>query len=575
MIKKIINVAAIFLCALSMSSCEELEKIIEELNTDEVISVNGNFSGLDAKTEQKNYASVPKEMTLITIADNVPATSRKMDLISSMPPIKSQGQYGTCTSWATGYYTRTIAHARENDLTTSDLEDEANQFSPLDIYLSISHGSNCGGSAISTAFKTMQERGIAKMTDVPYTNLGDCSHNSPANSSQTAPGKIDHFRSLGDINTEEIKSQLSMGRPIAVGCKLGPDFFNYKSGVFQDDDYSEWDAAGKHAGHAMCVVGYDDDKGPNGAFLIANSWGANWGDDGFIWVDYDFFTGGVFCKYGYVIESDKSDKPVIDNNIVDPSARVEGKDFICTVLDDRKGEVTDYKPNPGPRDRSVYYNVFNKGTETIPASDDWNIVYYYYNAFDPENDWGMIFYDYYTDDVSGEATKGQTGDITDLSMNMTTYAQWNWWNYIDVPAGFSVGKALDDGKESDMAMDYELPSSLNGEYYFVLFADGFNVMNEKYEQNNYLFFTGKDRKPVKITNGVIDDSSLKSAHVSSANAMELGNEQPNAYTPEEVATLINHQKTNGILQRRAKRFKTQLKSGSIKTCVKRFVPSKK
>ena len=53
------------------------------------------------------------------------------------------------------------------------------------------------------------------------------------------------------------------------------------------------------AGHAMTVVGYNDDiwidingnsvadDGESGAFKIANSWGSGWGNKGFIWFAYD------------------------------------------------------------------------------------------------------------------------------------------------------------------------------------------------------------------------------------------------------------------------------------------------
>ena len=286
---KDIKLAGLLALTVSLTSCEELEKIIEEIYIENVVSVDGKYSGLDTDTEEKTYSSIPKDMSLITLSDNTVQNDSYVDLREYMPPIGNQGQYGTCTSWATGYYTRTMVHARENDLSTSDLESESNQFSPLDIYLSISHGSDCGGSAIASAFAKMQTRGIAKMVDIPYVNLGDCSQSSSASYSEYNPGKIDHYRRLDNITVDEFKSQLSLGRPIAIGAKLGPGFFSYKSGVFQNDDYSEWDAAGKHAGHAMCVVGYDDDKGPNGAFLIANSWSKSWGDDGFVWVDYDFF----------------------------------------------------------------------------------------------------------------------------------------------------------------------------------------------------------------------------------------------------------------------------------------------
>ena len=39
-------------------------------------------------------------------------------------------------------------------------------------------------------------------------------------------------------------------------------------------------------GHAVLIVGYDDEKD---AFKIVNSWGSDWGDEGYGWVSYDFF----------------------------------------------------------------------------------------------------------------------------------------------------------------------------------------------------------------------------------------------------------------------------------------------
>lgn len=547
------------------TGCEEVvDAIEEELDKQEL------FTGLDTETEAMESAGVPKDLSLVTLSNGTLELASEAGLYDFIPPVKSQGQYGTCTSWATGYYARTIMHARENDLSASDLNDPTNVFSPLDIYLSIPHGPDCGGSAICTAFKTMQERGIAKLADVPYENLGDCSQKSPAGAQQYQAGKINHYRRVDANSVEELKTYIQRGCPIAIGCKMGDNTSYYKGGVVMDD------TAPRAGGHAMCLVGYDDDKGPNGAFCIVNSWGNTWGEDGFMWVDYNFFTAGTFCRYAYVIEADKGTPPLVDANIINPEVRVEGKDLLTINLEDRTGDVTDYKPNPGPRDRSVQYNVFNKGKQAISASEDWSILYYYYNAFDPENDFGIVFYDYYTDDVAGEAAKGQAGDFNDLNTPPTAYGQWNWWNYIDVPAGYSVGKALDNGQESDMVIDYELPANLNGEYYFVLFADGFCSINEKHEQNNFMFFTGKDRKPIQVTNGVIQSNSLKCANGSIEPATYidgLKRKQPNAYSQEEVAGLIRYQKKHGILKAAAQRHQMKLKNGTLSRSRKRFVPA--
>jgi hypothetical protein len=51
-----------------------------------------------------------------------------------------------------------------------------------------------------------------------------------------------------------------------------------------------------YGGHAMCIVGYDDNK-DNGSFEIQNSWGTIWGNSGFIWVRYSDFISWVNEAY--------------------------------------------------------------------------------------------------------------------------------------------------------------------------------------------------------------------------------------------------------------------------------------
>jgi C1A family cysteine protease len=45
-------------------------------------------------------------------------------------------------------------------------------------------------------------------------------------------------------------------------------------------------------GHAVCLVGYDDNKvmpdGSKGAFLVRNSWGTGWGLSGYFWMAYNY-----------------------------------------------------------------------------------------------------------------------------------------------------------------------------------------------------------------------------------------------------------------------------------------------
>ncbi|UCG59189.1 MAG: hypothetical protein JSU70_06700 [Phycisphaerales bacterium] len=54
-------------------------------------------------------------------------------------------------------------------------------------------------------------------------------------------------------------------------------------------------------GHAVLTVGYDDghkfDGGSQGALLIRNSWGKDWGDRGYGWLPYDYVLDGLATDF--------------------------------------------------------------------------------------------------------------------------------------------------------------------------------------------------------------------------------------------------------------------------------------
>jgi C1A family cysteine protease len=48
----------------------------------------------------------------------------------------------------------------------------------------------------------------------------------------------------------------------------------------------------------MVICGYNDAKK---AFRVMNSWGKGWADNGFAWIDYDFFAQNLVDMVGAVI----------------------------------------------------------------------------------------------------------------------------------------------------------------------------------------------------------------------------------------------------------------------------------
>jgi len=107
--------------------------------------------------------------------------------------------------------------------------------------------------------------------------------------------------SLGDrtdaIDLHAVKENLSQGAPVVIGMMVGQSFMQPMKGqdVWVPEDGDE-NMMG-FGGHAMCVVGYDDNK-YGGAFLIMNSWGPEWGNNGFAWIRYGDFNFYVREAYG-------------------------------------------------------------------------------------------------------------------------------------------------------------------------------------------------------------------------------------------------------------------------------------
>jgi hypothetical protein len=403
----------------------------------------------------------------------------------------------------------------------------------------------------------------------PYDNLGGCTQGTDAQANtDAAKYKIENYRYVDPTNVQALKTYLSMGRPVQISCKLGHNFFEiHNADVFYTDIYpstAEEQSKLRHGYHSMCLVGFDDNKGTNGAFRIVNSWSTGWGDKGFAWIDYKFFTE-TFCFSAYVIEGDKGGlaENLVNNDIVDPNFQVDGKDLITVRFKDDA---------LSGRNRELTYNVFNKGKETIKASEDWNIIYYYYNAYNPEKDFGIIIYDYYTDDV-GAQYAGQNGDFNSISNTMRKYGVSNWWNYVDVKPGYSVAKAVagSTGYDYDFVYDYEMPN-ITGDYYLVLMADGFNAISEQYEQNNFIFFTGDNKKPLLFKNGIIQGLTTKTTKDNAVNFASLKKGQPNAYQIDEIAKLIKYQQRTGKLQLKAQELKSKSNAQSSKRLIKAILP---
>lgn len=253
--------------------------------------------------DDESYARIPVKARQLTRSYTVlPA---RASLLPYCPTPGNQGIYQTCTSWAVAYSARTIMEAVANG--QKDPKTNAQEaFSPTFVYALIKNSTDrdCStGTLIEDALAVMKNKGVPKMKNY----YEDCASYIPASAySDAANYKIENYFTLfsnydnASKKIEATKMAISEGRPVMISMECFNSFSNAKDCWDGYADYSRgW--------HAMCAVGYDDEK-YGGAFRIMNSWGTYWGDNGFTWVTYKDFSR--FVRGGYEMYlSKKKTKP--------------------------------------------------------------------------------------------------------------------------------------------------------------------------------------------------------------------------------------------------------------------------
>ncbi len=234
------------------------------------------FTGLEFNEKYDTVLAVPM-MTARSYSSMPSSASVK----KYCPIPKSQGSQGSCVGWSSTYAARTILYAKKKGW-TNPYSITAKAFSPSYTYNQIKLGSDCSqGSYISSAMSLLKTQGAPLLVEHPYV----CNQAVSSSDKQKA-GKFKirtyHRLSFDKSNKKQtlknIKKALSNHNPVVIGMSIYASF-SYAKGVWNgtQDSY--------RGGHAMTIVGYNDNK-YGGSFEIMNSWGRNWGNDGFIWIRY-------------------------------------------------------------------------------------------------------------------------------------------------------------------------------------------------------------------------------------------------------------------------------------------------
>ncbi len=227
------------------------------------------------KVDSRSYYDTP---TLTEIDNgNLPASA---SLKNYCPKPGNQLSHLTSAGWATSYYATTILYARRaghmdlNKISAESITPTYTQFAVqgdnVDCYSPIS---------LKESLDVLASSGAPRFSDYPYF----CPDAPPDSTKMyTISGYNRLLNAYDPIDTRirKIKNALHQGLPVVVALQTTSSFC--EPGELWNPSKSD-ESESKY--QAICIIGYDDIQ-YGGSFELVNSWGTDWGIQGFVHVPY-------------------------------------------------------------------------------------------------------------------------------------------------------------------------------------------------------------------------------------------------------------------------------------------------
>lgn len=247
-----------------------------------------DIKGMFMRPEQTH----PRPHALPTLAMGVQAAipdtfDARTEWPNCIHPIRDQAQCGSCWAFA-------ASEALSDRFCIASNGSVNVVLSPQDLVSCDTTNSGCQGGRLDSVWSWLVKHGIASDDCIPYTSQQG--NAPPCPSSCTGGGAIKRYQAKNSYHVgstilfwrrvEDIQTEIMTNGPVETGFDVYQDFMNYKSGVYSHT------SGGLLGGHAVKIVGWGTENGTP-YWLVANSWGPNWGESGF----FKIKRGGNDCNF--------------------------------------------------------------------------------------------------------------------------------------------------------------------------------------------------------------------------------------------------------------------------------------
>jgi len=196
------------------------------------------------------------------VLKNGPANDIDWQQRGAVTPVKDQAQCGSCWAFSTTGSMEGIVQIKTGtlySLSEQELVDCAGS----------AGNQGCNGGLMDDAFNwIIKNGGLATESDYPYhAQDGSCQ-------GKASVASITGYSDVQQGSEDALMSALQQ-QPISIAIEADQSSFQfYKSGVFNGP-------CGQQLDHGVLLVGSGSDGGQN-YWRVKNSWGAGWGDQGYI-----------------------------------------------------------------------------------------------------------------------------------------------------------------------------------------------------------------------------------------------------------------------------------------------------